>query len=109
MSDSHSLSKETTFTPQLGEDELETILAIAKNEQTGRITPSEIRELVRGYCLAGELYEALNRALSTLRSVERDTHYGLHDEWAEVCTCSLCNGAKVLAKARGEDRSHEGK
>ena len=34
---------------QLDHDELETILTIARNEQSGRITEDEIKELVRGY------------------------------------------------------------
>jgi len=58
---SEVLSTETKFTPNLDEDELETILIIAKNEQTGRITPFELRELVRVYRLAPDLYEALFR------------------------------------------------
>jgi hypothetical protein len=56
---SEVLSTETKFTPGLDDDELETILIIAKNEQTGRITPSELKELVRVYRVASDLYEAL--------------------------------------------------
>lgn len=33
----------------LDDDELETILAVARNGQSGRITRYEVEELVRGY------------------------------------------------------------
>lgn len=35
--------------PKLTEDDLDTIETIARNDQTGRITPWEIRELLLGY------------------------------------------------------------
>lgn len=39
----------TKTTVPLDEEELKTILAIARNRQSGRITEYEIKELVRGY------------------------------------------------------------
>lgn len=36
-------------TKHLDDDELETILIVARNGQSGRITEYEIKELVRGY------------------------------------------------------------
>lgn len=39
----------TKATVPLDDDELETILIVARNRQSGRITEYEIKELVRGY------------------------------------------------------------
>jgi hypothetical protein len=95
------IAKETTFTRHLYDDELDTILAIAKNEQTGRVTPFEIRELVRVYSLVPELYEALNRALAAWGLEKSEPGMNLMEIEKQM--------RAALARARGKDRSHEGK
>jgi len=104
---SEVLSTETKFTRHLDDDELDTILIIAKNEQSGRITPFEVKELVRVYRATPDLYEALY--VITLQypysddqleaiDADRDDDGPISRHWAR----KMLAARAALAKARGE-------
>lgn len=54
----------------LEDDDIETLLAIARNEQSGRITPYEVRELVRVYRAFPALVAHFKWALAELDSLK---------------------------------------
>ena len=81
---------------RLDDDELETILIIAKNEQSGRITPFEVRELVSAYRARADLYEALTLFIKQWNACGPNSDFGRY--FSNVRDAA--NAA--LAKASGE-------
>jgi hypothetical protein len=69
---------------------------------------------VLGMSPMDEARKLIERLVGKLSSVERDTHYGIHEPYAHVwpdiatnpafqCTCALCAGREYLAKGASND------
>ncbi len=102
-------SDSSTHTPTLDNDDLETILSIARNEQSGRITRREAEVLVAAYRAHDGLVNAL-RDLVALREYGDEADVLRADmsgpdgpmiQWAEVEQRVWANARRALAALSG--------
>lgn len=124
MATSDSIEKETTFTPGPYEDHNEssfaggvsyrTIVAAARNDRAGDYwkticllphfdDPQTIAN-ARLIAAATELYEALQSCVTQMR-----VWVAINGDLIGALQQNIDAAESALAKARGEDRSHEGK
>jgi len=64
-----------------------------------------IVQAVNAYTSTDALRSALAGTIAVLESVERDTNYGIHDEYEprDKCTCELCKARAALSGSAEKD------